>query len=356
MSRRAGRIALFAALGGAIVWCAQPASAANGRASVRRVLVVSLPGIEWADVQDAQVPNLRALFAQSGLADMNLRGANDDPSLVDGYVTMGTGARAEARPPTGDCTAQARDEWSCATQRRIAAHNDTLLFDAEVGLLGDTLERAGVGRVVTKATSTTSDAALALADHHGDIRGNGHDRVVEVLEASSLVSAGTPAQRRAALATFDATVGAVIARTDPTRDAVLVVAPGPPAGPWTTTVASLRAPGLRPGFLRSAYTRHAGVVALVDVAPTILDLLDIEAPSRMEGRPFEFGRADGDLDHRIDWLVDTNDRAQFRDRAITQAGGVFAACQFTLAGAALIWLTSARRHACAVSRRSSSRR
>ncbi len=130
---------------------------------------------------------------------------------------------------------------------------------------------------------------------------------------------------------------------DPARDAVLVIAPGPPPGPLTTTVASLRAPGLRPGLLRSAYTRRAGVVALVDVAPTVLDLLDIERPSRMEGRPFEFGRTDGDLDHRIDWLADTNDRAQFRDRAITQAGGVFAAFQFTLAGAALILLTRARR-------------
>jgi hypothetical protein len=341
--RRAGRLALFAALGGAVVWSAQPAHAAAARPSVRRVLVISLPGIEWADLQDARVPNLRALFAQSALADMSLRGANDNPTLADGYVTMNTGARAEARPVTGGCVATGRGEWSCPAQRRIASHNHALLFDARVGLLGDTLVRAGVARVVANGTSATSDVPLALADHDGLVRTERRDRAVEVLEAGSLAGAASRTQRRAALAAFDATVGGLLANVDPTRDAVLVVAPGPPPGPLTTTVASLRAPGLRPGFLRSAYTRRAGVVALVDVGPTILALLDIERPSHMEGRPFEFGRTDGDLDHRIDWLADTNDRAQFRDRAITQAGGVFAAYQFTLAGAALIWLTRARR-------------
>ncbi len=343
MSRRAGRIVLFAALGGAVVWSAQPAHAADARPPVRRVLVLSLPGVRWADIQGAEVPNLRALFAQSGLADMSLRGANYHPTLADGYVTMGTGARAEARPRTGDCVMTGPGDWSCPAQRTIASHNDGLLFDARVGLLGDTLVRAGVARVVAGTSGGTGDVALALVDHNGVVIGDGSDRAVEVLEAGSLAGARSTTERRGALAALDGSVGTVLARMDPARDAVLVIAPGPPPGPLTTTVASLRAPGLHPGLLRSAYTRRAGVVALVDVAPTVLDLLDIERPSRMEGRPFEFGRTDGDLDHRIDWLADTNDRAQFRDRAITQAGGVFAAFQFTLAGAALIWLTRARR-------------
>ncbi len=166
------------------------------------------------------------------------------------------------------------------------------------------------------------------------------DRSVEILEASSLVDASSALQRRAALQAFDTELTRL--RLDTAYDAVLVVAPGPPPGPLTTTVASLRVPGLRPGLMRSAYTRRAGVVALVDVAPTILDLFDIDRPSHMEGRPFEFGRADGNLDSRIEWLANTNDRAQFRDRAITQAGGVFAACVFTLAGLAAIWLPRAR--------------
>ncbi len=143
VSSRAGRIVLFAALGGAVVWSAQPAHAADARPPVHRVLVLSLPGVRWADIPGAEVPNLRALFAQSGLADMSVRGANDHPTLADGYVTMGTGARAEARPRTGDCDMTGPGDWSCPAQRAIASHNDALLFDAQVGLLGDTLVRAG---------------------------------------------------------------------------------------------------------------------------------------------------------------------------------------------------------------------
>ena len=70
MIRRAGRLALFAALGGAVVWSAQPAHAAAARSSVRRVLVISLPGIEWADLQDARVPNLRAAASMAGASSM----------------------------------------------------------------------------------------------------------------------------------------------------------------------------------------------------------------------------------------------------------------------------------------------
>jgi hypothetical protein len=234
--------------------------------------------------------------------------------------------------------------WTCHAQRRIASHNNALLFDAQVGLLGDTLARAGVARRVVTGTDARSDIPLALADRDGVVAAARGDRAVEVFEAKILVGLTAPFQRRAALEAFDATtLNTVLAGLDPARDAVLVLAPGQSPGPLTTTVASLRAPGLRPGLLRSAYTRHAGVVALVDVAPTILDLLRVERPSRMEGRPFEFGRAGGDLEHRLAWLADTNTRAQFRDRAVTQAGGVFAGCVFTLAGLAAIWLPRARR-------------
>ncbi len=87
---------------------------------------------------------------------------------------------------------------------------------------------------------------------------------------------------------------------------------------------------------RSPYTRRAGTVALVDVAPTILDLLGIDRPHQMEGRAIESARTDGPLDNRIAVLVDINGRSILRDRAITQAGGVFVGCAFTLAGLAVI--------------------
>jgi hypothetical protein len=323
---------------------ASPAIAAE-RAHARRVLVLSLPGVLWRDVAPAELPHLAALLEGSGVADMTVRGANDDPTPADGYVTISTGARAESVPGDGGCEGVGPLATPvCPDLARVVKHNDHLLFDAKVGLLGDTLDAAGVKRAVI--TTSGSLAALALVDRGGEIQGSigtaapvrafdrvWSDRSVVLVEGA--VDRG--------LRDVDDLVGALLSRVDLARDAVLVVAPGPPPGPLTTTVASLRAPGLRPGLMRSAFTSRSGVVALVDVAPTILDVLGIERPSRMEGRPFEFGRTGGDLDDRVRWLRDTNRRAQLRDRAITQAGGVFVGCEFTLAGLAAIWLARARR-------------
>jgi hypothetical protein len=406
MSARRGR-AVAVALGGAALAAAfagaapaftgaAPASAgasaagavpAVNRNPVARVLVLSLPYVRWEDLRLSELPHLRALLDESALAGLGLRGVNDSPTLADGYLTISTGARAEARP-TPACAPAPSLAASCPGAAGIAAHNDGLLFDARVGLLGDTLARARVRTALVARDAPArpgGTAALALADgsgvvHAGDTTGAlsrldsraplgeradagayravfervWRDRAVVLVEASDLVrveatrSTGRQAQveddRSAALRAFDGVVGELLSHVDPARDAVLVVAPSQPAGPLTLTVASLRAPELRPGLLRSAFTRRSGIVALVDVAPTILDLLGVPRPDQMEGRAFEYGRGGGDLlEERIDWIVATNRRSRFRDAAITQANGVFVGSQLAFAGIATMMLAVTRR-------------
>ena len=65
---------------------------------------------------------------------------------------------------------------------------------------------------------------------------------------------------------------------------MLLVAPVPPSGNRSLTVAALRGPGVAPGLLRSATTRRSGFVTLADVAPTVLDQLGVAPPESMEGR------------------------------------------------------------------------
>ena len=98
----------------------------------------------------------------------------------------------------------------------------------------------------------------------------------------------------------DALVGRLLQRVDPAHDAVLVVAPSQRGGPGRLTVASLRAPGMKPGLAVSSWTRHSGVVSIVDIGPTILDQLGLEPPTRMEGRPITFGRTGGELADRAE--------------------------------------------------------
>ena len=78
---------------------------------------------------------------------------------------------------------------------------------------------------------------------------------------------------------------------DRERDAVLMVGPYNLPGDRDLTVAALQVPG-RPsaGYLRSASTQRSGFLTLVDVAPTVLDVLGIDRPNGMEGRPAEVVR------------------------------------------------------------------
>ena len=57
------------------------------------------------------------------------------------------------------------------------------------------------------------------------------------------------------------------------------------AGPGAPHGGRPARPGLEPGLLRSGSTRRAGFVTLVDIAPTILDLVGVERPELDGGTP-----------------------------------------------------------------------
>jgi hypothetical protein len=368
---------VFAAAGVVVVGAlaiAGSAGATSRAPASNRVLVISMPYVSWRDLNLDALPHLRELFAGSAIGGLSLHGANYSPTLADGYLTINTGARSEAKPASAACVKDG-DGALCRATPQLIHHNDRLLFDAHVGLLGDTLAANGVSRTVL---AHEPDAALALIDRAGRVpnaprnlaevdpaaptgvsadvdayarsfTAAWHDRAVVLVEASDLVA--LESQRRslpphafatyrdAVLHKFDGIVGAVLADVDPARDAVLVVGPAQQPGPFRLEVASLRSGWTQPGSLRSAYTRRLGVVALIDVAPTLLNELGIARPSAMEGRPFEAKHQAASLSARVHSLVRTDDRAFFRDGAITQLGGAFAACSFVLAGAGglILW-------------------
>jgi hypothetical protein len=259
--------------------------------------------------------------------------------------------------------------------------NDRLHFDAEVGALGQALEDAGVPRAVIANAdgryalgSPTFDrhGGGALVDRHGvvpagrvsnelidedplspfgvhydqdavlaafdDVWGAGG---VVLVEGSDLARAdryrvlATPAQqtrlRNDALASTDALVGHLLERVDLARDTVLVVGPYHSSAGSHLTVAGLHAPGVRPGQLRSATTRRAGFVQLVDVAPTILERAGVERPDSMEGRPFERtarGAATGAV--RAADLTTVNRQAKYRDHMVAPVATLFVALSAVL--------------------------
>jgi len=373
---------------------ALPAAAAAGPradATVRRVLIISLPAVSWGDVQAADAPHLKQLFAQSAIGDMITRTAGKRSSAAAGYTAIGAGGRASASTPLAAQAFEPGEAYGKTTaaevyhQRTgrnadgeivhlgIAAlqqENADGLFNPRLGAFGDSLAGAGESRAVI----ANADGAQPLVDDplpqyqraavNALMTGDGKVPLgmvgrellepapgwpfgvrmnldtaygafadawsaggVVLVEGSDLLRADlygdftTPdqlrAQRRAALERTDVLVGRILADVDPARDAVMVVGPAASRQGSGLTVASVRAPGVAPGLLRSASSRRTGFVYTYDTAPTALDLLGIKAPTKMEGEVME-SRGGAGTD-RISRLIHANTDAVFRDSKVALA-------------------------------------
>ncbi|MGH9034907.1 MAG: hypothetical protein ACRD0O_04020 [Acidimicrobiia bacterium] len=331
-------------------------------------------------LDDAAIANLavrgvrRRTTAGEGYATVSAGTRAGAPRGVDG-VALGPG-----EPYEGGTAAEAfrrrtgRPASGAAVQLSVAgyhAENDRLLFGGEVGALGAALGRGRVSAAVVAnadraptgldPTRYGRQAATALMGPGGTLPGGrvdpgllrpdpdapwGHrldleavtsafdaawrDRSVVLVEASDVARADAyaelagsvrrPQLLRDALRRTDEVVGALLSRVDPERHALMVVGPATPRAQARLTLAALSAPGQEPALLRSASTRRSGFVVLADVAPTILDLLGVERPSAMEGRPMAAGARGGDAAARRQYLIDTDTDARFRDRLVTPLG------------------------------------
>lgn len=334
---------------------------------VRRVLVISVPTLTWADVRRVHPPVIDALLSRSAIAAMSTRVVHSRTDASDAYLTFGAGTRTEGSSDFDGHAQQGGDRILVPDMPAIVAHNRDLLYDARPGALGDALARAGWHPVVianadgaptgAPATGLHREAALGLADHKGrvpagsvsdtllladpgapfarrldpaavdaELARSWNDHTVALVEASDLARADAaaavapPAARPqlvdAALLRTDDLVATLLRRVDPTRDAVMLVAPYHSSERVELTVAAVSAPGMRSGLLRSPTTRRPGFVQIVDGGPTVLDLGGIARPDTMEGRPFEAVGSRGrssTLDARTRTLVDADRVARFRD-------------------------------------------
>jgi hypothetical protein len=119
-----------------------------------------------------------------------------------------------------------------------------------------------------------------------------------------------------AVSEADALLGRLLDEVDPERDSVLVVAPYGDPDLNQLMVAALRTPEVDGGYLRSASTQRAGIVTLVDVAPSILDRFGIGRPVEMEGQRFEVVDTSASVDDQREHLVSVNEASRFRENLL----------------------------------------
>jgi hypothetical protein len=383
----AGGVAILVVLATATPAHAEPAADAR----VSRVLLIALPNVEWADIQDADLPNLRQLFEHSAIGALITNGVDRPSPIGSNYVTLGAGTRATANSQTAGQGFDVDEDFGRDRAGRVFTtrtgtapgrglvympiksvidDNESELYGAEVGLLGDELARAHIARAVIangdgSDPSTPEDrvppyrrsAVAALTTHAGRVPRGRVDsglltldagapfgvrfdssavlaafrrawtpQSVVLVEGSDLVRADLAGRfasdeqrermRTRALRDTDRLVGRLLESVDPQRDAVMVVGPVPPQERPGLTPVALRAPGVTSGVLRSSTTRHDGFVNMVDVAPTVLRLFGLDRPDAMEGRRMTAEDASSSVDARVASLVNANEDGLFRDRQV----------------------------------------
>ena len=171
-----------------------------------RVLIVSLPGVAWEDVEDGELPQFARFADDAAIADLSTRIGRRDASGTDAYLTLGSGTRAVA-PSVDAAVALDPDETyggrpaAEVVERRLGRPgdgvaylavgtagdaNEASAFGADIGLLGDRLAAAGIDRAVV-ANADAGDgaydrgAATALMGSDGIVPGGtvGGDLLVD---------------------------------------------------------------------------------------------------------------------------------------------------------------------------------
>ncbi|HEY3139618.1 MAG TPA: hypothetical protein VGJ86_00725 [Acidimicrobiales bacterium] len=356
-----------------------------------RLLLLSVPGLTWTDLQEHDLPAIESLLADAALADLAPRGVDATSTPGAAYLTISAGSRAIGEPLVDGQQLALADQSAGSTARDIFHRrtgtepdgeyvslawptlerlNKSQPYDAVLGLLATTLEDKGLGAegignadgTDTMTPSFERQVGLAVVDEVGVIPAgefdsdllvddpaapfgkrldadqvvdrfkdaweapDHHQRGLVVVEASDLartmryrdrVDSTRYAQLWSdALRSTDELIADLLAEVDTSRDAVLLAAPYNLPGDRDLTVVGLRAPHQESGYLRSASTQRSGFLTLVDIAPTILDQLDVSRPAKMEGRPAEVVPSGSDLPARVDRLVTLNAASRFRERML----------------------------------------
>jgi len=255
----------------------RPSCATAGAAEsppARHVVVVGMPGLRWESVGAATTPALWRLAGRADVGALSIRATTARTCAADGWVTLGAGNRAQGPPrPVATCPPPPTAPPDEATLAAVRRDNARLDFDAQVGALGAALRAAG--RCVT--------AVGPLAPYADP----GARRVPSVSALTAADLAACPVTLLDARTDADV---ATVERLRPATAALLLVGLSEVGrGTASLHVAVAAEPRSGHSELLSASTRRAPYVQLVDVAPTVLQLLGVPQPVAMTGQPWRTG-------------------------------------------------------------------
>ena len=294
------------------------------------VVVLTVDGVRWSDIDEEHTPYLYGLTGASYGAQLSVRSVYRVTCAVDGWLTLGAGRRAameripgmdegESRPELNSVCPQAPDVQAGEVDgwKEIVAYNQELDYNAKLGQLAEALDAGNVC-----ATAVGRGAALVLADSTGRVKrfepslaALGPETVntcpLTVVELAGVDLRSTPASllapRSDQLHELDEELGAVL-ESIPESATVLVVGLGNPSARAELQVAALRQADGSLGFMTSSSTRAQGLVLMTDLMPTLLQLLDLPTASDSIGAPFQTRPTDFTIEERNVKLVELERR------------------------------------------------
>jgi hypothetical protein len=294
---------------------APPASATD---TVDHVVVVGTGGLRWSDINAKDTPNIWRLADRGSIGSLSVRAAGSITCPDDGWVTLGAGNRARgAERHDGACRSNAsiglpkvapNGSADLADYAKVQSSNDQLSYGSDAGSLASSTGCVGaIGR----------SAALSAAHPGGYL-----DYYVPSLPADpkpallrcpvSVVSGAnvTGAHRRVQMSAFDTLVGKVVASL-PAHTVVIVTGIADMKAPPHLAPIVIDGPGFGRSFLISPSTQRRGYTQLIDIAPTVFDLLNVGAPGSVVGQPIHAsGNRSGGLASAAHDLVDADKAAQ----------------------------------------------
>ena len=292
-----GAVVCAALLGVLVAFAPTAGSTQASRDASGRVVLFSMPGVNWQLVDEAEVPVLDGLIRESAVSALVVRTATRGMAPVRGYATLGAGQRAYARVDdvAGHRAFEVDDELENDTAKDVAARRygrtrpgeivatDLSLltrrfigpdYGAKLGAFGEAVHDAGLRTAVIAAGDRERDpdddtvrraAAISIADRSG---------MIDTGAVSGLLRAdpNAPFGVRTDPGAFDDAV------SDALDDAhVIVVDPGETqrADEFAVQVSDTRAHAARVAALERADDLLGRVVARLDDD----DLLIVLAPS-----------------------------------------------------------------------------
>lgn len=365
---------------------------AHAQESCSRVVVFTLPSVTWNDVARHRPASLLAAIDQGAAGSLSVRTNSARTTYASGFATIGAGTRVDGGRSTGGIVgSDSGGDVELVPDVRAAGVEEMVTlaeiagYSAIPGALGDAL-----GSIPTIAIGNSDLAidppvplgygrwsVLAAMDRAGSVDLGGVDNdvlevhdggvrtdlaamvtlidraltqecAVTVIDPGDLIRAdtpgmGVPATWADALGTADGLLGIVMGLLDPERDLLLIASPTSPLRDPTTHfgIAVAVGPGFDPGdTLSSGSTRRSGIVTLPDIAPTVLEHLDIDRPAAMLGRPWVGEPTTAD---RLAAALELDDESGFVDRVRAPIWTGFVIAELLVYGAIAYLLWRGRR-------------